>query len=39
MLAGGRQLTQLMTEYDPGLTVQDTFSIKRLDVDSFDPDA
>ena len=39
MLVGGRQLTQLMIEYNLGVTVQDTFSIKRLDVDYFDPDA
>lgn len=39
VLVDGRQLTQLMIEYNLGVTVQDTFSIKRLDVDSFDPDA
>ncbi|HIS83997.1 MAG TPA: restriction endonuclease [Candidatus Faecivicinus avistercoris] len=39
VLVGGRQLTQLMIEYNLGVTVQDTFSIKHLDVDSFDPDA
>ena len=39
MLAGGRQRLQRMIEYNLGVTVQDRFSIKRLDVDYFDPDA
>ena len=39
MLAGGRQRLRRMTEYNPSVTMQDTFSIKRLDVDYFDPDA
>ena len=39
VLVDGRELAQLMIEYDFGVTVRKTYELKAIDRDFFDEDA
>ena len=36
ILLDGKQLTDLMTEHELGVSIQDVYTIKRIDSDYFD---